>query len=922
MTNCTYFIMFLFFLSFCFCEKMPVSFKVGAIVDMDTWVGKMSHACITTAIQDFYVVNHQYQTRLILHTKDSKHFSTTFHAALELLNDLEVQVIVGPKKSGQAEIVAELGSNSRVPVVSFSATNPSISRNHIPYLISMVQNYTYQFEAISSIILEFKWKEVVLIYEENDYRDENISNLIKKLQANNIHIRYRSSISPSASDHEIVEELHKLLGIPIRVFIVHMSSSLGHIFFPKVKEVGLMSEGNVWITTEGLANHLGSMDPSVIAAMRGVIGVKHYVPSSDELDDIRFRIGRKILKETGTDGDLSICCLHAYDTIWALAMAAERLFTKHSTRKPNREESSDDTGDLRLSDMGPKLLKEILDSEFDGLSGKINLLDGQLKPVAVQIINVVDRGERDIGLWTPTIGVSQHLNTISQPHLRPVIWPGGSTNVPKGWMFLAEGKKLKIGYHLIRDDFTEFVNVSSDGTLVTGYCIDVFKAVVKALPYVLNYEFVPFRDFEKDGIYTDIKDYDVVVGDITVTANRSVVVDFSIPYTRGGVTMLVPIKYNKIKNLQIVFEAISWKRWPLQCGLFILIFVIWYLKHVKGSCFVKEMDTASTPSLVSGLSVISEFEGVDKVAKLIVHIFVIAYLVILVQVFVQVVFYNNHQLTTVDVQDLVRGGDFVGYQKGSFVKVVLKQLGFHESRLKAYNSPEQYGDALEQGSANGGVSAIFDEVPYINSVLEKYCDKYRRGGPLYQMNGFGFVFPRGSPLVSDFSRAISSIVEGEKIELIEKRWLGSKRTCKDPATNKSSNILSYSKSMLLFAMLLMLLSLTHVLYLIAHKYPTSESKLIRLLRWIISVQPIPTPVTTISERDLDFESLSGITIGDEDPNCSSADAKPGTEDIPNLPTHNEPSPSKEKKPETKNGKWYNRGKRNEKTIHVNKEPKQ
>jgi hypothetical protein len=32
---------------------------------------------------------------------------------------------------------------------------------------------------------------------------------------------------------------------------------------------------------------------------------------------------------------------------------------------------------------------------------------------------------------------------------------------------------------------------SSNTTKVTGYCIDVFDAVVKALPYALPYEYIP-----------------------------------------------------------------------------------------------------------------------------------------------------------------------------------------------------------------------------------------------------------------------------------------------------------------------------------------------------------------------------------------------------------------------------------------------
>ncbi|KAL5697901.1 hypothetical protein ACHQM5_029003 [Ranunculus cassubicifolius] len=787
-------------------EKTTVN--VGVILDMDTWIGKMCHSCMSIAVADFYgdSINHQYRTKLALHIRNAKCMTSALFAAKDLLETESVQVIVGPQKAGQSEIVAELGNEVLVPVVSFSATSPSVPRSYFPYWIHMTQKDTYQLQAIASIVTNFGWKEVVLIYEETDYRNEMIPSFIKTLEAMNIHVGYRSVIPPSATEHQILEELHKLMEIPVRVFIVHLSPSVGPQFFRKVKELGLMNEDSVWIITEGLTNLLRSMDHSVIFAMHGVIGVTPYIPPSEKLDKIRTRITRRIVEEGGTYGDINIMCLHAYDTMWALAMAAERTFV-NSTGNPIKDTAFADIGDFGIADMGPGILKEILESNFIGLSGEINLVDGHLKPLVLQIINIIGRQEREIGFWVPTVGISQTPNGSEQTHLLPVIWPGSTepTVVPKGWIMSPSMRKLKIGY-LTKDAYSGFVEVSGDGKFVTGYCIDVFKTVVEALPYVLPYEFVPLQkaDDETEGSYNELVDqvfykkYDAAVGDITITANRSLFVDFTLPYTLGGVSMLVPIRYEEKSNFVILYEDLSWSIWLIHLLLCLLIFVLSYFQfrhdRVRGVRFVQ--NTGITGMIASLLSIFNGIDNRKKWATLCVQIYVIAYFVTFLQALVALFANGNSQLATVDAKDLVRRGDFVGYQNGSFVQKLLKELNFDDSNIKVYDSREEYHEALEKGSENGGVSAIFDEIPYIEAILEKNCGKYRRVGPIHQMKGFGFVFPRGSSYVPDFSRAVSSVVEGEKILQIEKKW--SKRTCQDPLETKPSIFLSINTIRLLF----------------------------------------------------------------------------------------------------------------------------
>ena len=69
------------------------------------------------------------------------------------------------------------------------------------------------------------------------------------------------------------------------------------------------------------------------------------------------------------------------------------------------------------------------------------------------------------------------------------------------------------------------------------------------------------------------------------------------------------------------------------------------------------------------------------------------------------------QPTVTDVRELQRGGYHIGYQEGSFIKTSLHKMGFDMTKMKSYSTVEEYADALSRGPANGGVAAVFDEIP-------------------------------------------------------------------------------------------------------------------------------------------------------------------------------------------------------------------
>lgn len=97
------------------------------------------------------------------------------------------------------------------------------------------------------------------------------------------------------------------------------------------------------------------------------------------------------------------------------------------------------------------------------------------------------------------------------------------------------------------------------------------------------------------------------------------------------------------------------------------------------------------------------------------------------------------QPTVKDVKELLNSKDYVGYQPGSFVVGLLRKMNFDEDRLKAYNTPEECVELLAKGSSNGGIAAVFDEIPYVKLFLANYCLKFTTIGPTYKTDGFGFV---------------------------------------------------------------------------------------------------------------------------------------------------------------------------------------
>ncbi|CAH1447098.1 unnamed protein product [Lactuca virosa] len=739
---------------------------VGVILDMGSsysysGVGRSVQSCITMAVSEFYMVNPHFQTRIVVHP-------------LDLLEKPKVEAIIGSESTAEAKLLAVLGDNARVPILSLS---PCLSCNKHPYFLQVTQDETSQFEGIAAMAESFRWKEVILICEDSDSGRD----MTNTLQTKSILVTHRSLISTSSSNELLQEELHKLSTMQTKVFIMHASPCVASHLLVNAKHLGMMDKGYKWIITGKTMKFLNLLEDEVIECMQGAVGFKSYVPQSRNVQNFTSRWRRKYhvmvkLKE------INSYALWVYGAVSALAVAVEQV------EQLKRKDVETTASDLTQSQRGTTLLlNEMLSISFHGLGGAFQLTNGNGEINAAQvieIINVMDKGEKRVGFWTRDAGFTKKIGrlnkSLSDEGLEAIIWPKAKGGNPSQTHRMLQ---LQVSSKILRIGIPGVLGVSkasqvkydaqSNATVVSGFCADVFRIAFKGLGRDISFQFFPFTG--EDGIvnYNDLiyrvytGEFDAAVGDITITANRSLYVDFTQSFTDLGLGML---SRNTHAGMWIFMEPLSSDLWLVSACFFILLgFVIWILEHQTN----KEFQDSSSQQI--GTTLWFAFSTLVFAHRQKLHSNLSRFVVI-VWLFVVLVLASSYPATlsslfTIEQIRLASNRDSIGYQGGSFVMGdIVRNLNFKDTRLKPYYTTDEYVDALSHGSKNGGVDAIIDEIPYLKGFLAQYPSGYSMVVSEVTTSGFGFVFPLGSPLVPELSRQISRLRENGSLAKLEKKY--------------------------------------------------------------------------------------------------------------------------------------------------------
>lgn len=443
-----------------------------------------------------------------------------YFSALQLM-EKDIIAIIGPQSSVVAHITSHVANELKTPLLSFAATDPTLSSLQFPFFVRTIQSDLYQMTAVAEIVNFYGWKEVIAIFVDDDFGRNGISALGDQLAERRCIISYKVPIPPGVvTRSEILDLLVKVALLESRVIVLHVNPDSGFTVFSVAQFLGMMGNGFVWIATDWLSSVLDSSFPlpsAKMESMQGVLVLRHHTPDSDRKRAFTSRWS----KLTGGSLGLSSYGLYAYDTVWMVAHAIDAFFDQGGVISFSNDSMIKSTEGRQLHleamsifDQGDLLLKNILQSNFVGLTGPIRFdSDRSLVFPSFDIINVLGTGFRRIGYWSNYSGLSTvppetlysrpRNRSIANQHLYSVIWPGETSLKPRGWVFPNNGKQLRIGVPK-RVSFQEFVSQVRGTDTFKGFCVDVFVAAVNLLPYAVPFTFIPFGDGRENPSYTEL----------------------------------------------------------------------------------------------------------------------------------------------------------------------------------------------------------------------------------------------------------------------------------------------------------------------------------------------------------------------------------------------------------------------------------
>ncbi|KAL9145102.1 hypothetical protein ABFS82_13G017500 [Erythranthe guttata] len=786
-------------------EKKRV-IDIGALYTVNSAIGRSAGPALVAAIDDVNsdtTILKGSMLNLVLQDTNCSGFLGTVEA-MQLL-EKKIVAAIGPQSSGIAHVISHFMNELHVPLLSFGATDPTLSSLQYPYFLRTTISDYFQMNAIADLVVYFGWKEVVAVFVDNDYGRNGISALGDALVKKRARISYKAAFSPTASITDLDNLLVKANLLESRVFVVHVNPDSGLNIFAVAKRLGMMGSGYVWIATDWLPCFLDSLDTidsSKNDLIQGVVSLRHYTRESDLKTSFKNKESSKF----------NSYALYAYDSVWLLAKALDTFLISGEnisfSDDPKLQENNNTTLDftsLRIFDQGEKLLNILTATNFTGLTGEVRFdSDKNLINPAFDILNYGGSGSRRLGYWSNYSGLSivppESLyamppnNSITSQHLYSAIWPGETTVKPRGWVFPNNGKPLKIAVPY-RISYPEFVTKDKGPMGAKGYCIDVFEAAVALLAYPVPHQYILYGDGLRNPSYNDLVNdvaqnkYDASVGDVTITTNRTRIVDFTQPYMESGLVVVAPVKQSKSSPWAFLMPF-TWQMWGVT-GIFFLLVgaVVWILEHRTNTEFRGSPRQQLITIFWFSFSTMFFSHRENTVSTL-------GRSVLILWLFVVLIINSSYtaSLTSIltvqqlssriqGIDTLISSSDPIGIQDGSFAyRYLINELNVAESRLRILKSQDEYLQALEQGPSGGGVAAIVDELPYVELFLASTKCSYSTVGREFTKTGWGFAFQRDSPLSIDLSTAILQLSENGELQRIHDKWLSHEIGCSSQTT--------------------------------------------------------------------------------------------------------------------------------------------
>lgn len=474
---------------------------------------------------------------------------STLSGVCRRLSTSNIAGIVGPELSAETTIIGAFAETVGLPVISHASTDPRLSnRMSYPTFYRTVPSDSKTALAIAKLLIRFNWLSCILIYQNDAYGTSGAD--VLKTVFDGYSLQVRETLIFDIATLSIQGDLKNSLSqSSTRLVVVWAQSSYTSMIIQNALDQDVLGPHFVWIFTTSVS--LDLFNSSSDAKLVGILAVEPAVGSpvgasvNTTLLNAAYDIWQQYERETFPETtNVDSYALLAFDATWSLIQSLPLFCSSMmNTSSPClRVVNSTFCFDTRLLNSS-SLLKVISNLEFLGVSGPIRYGVNSTDRINGTFFVIKNIQQTSSGIdYVPVLKWTDSAVWDMYQKTTVIIWPGNALTTPSGIPNL-NGAKLRIGViksppFLMVQDVVE--RVGQNSTQLIGFVPDLIKRLQSLS------EFIPAMipatpDQTYQGMVQAVADgtYDIVIGDITVTAERRKIVDFSTPIYDNTFSIIV-----------------------------------------------------------------------------------------------------------------------------------------------------------------------------------------------------------------------------------------------------------------------------------------------------------------------------------------------------------------------------------------------
>ncbi|CAF0737688.1 unnamed protein product [Rotaria sordida] len=482
--------------------------------------------------------------------------------------------IIGPALSREAHLVADFGRTIGIPVISYSVTDPDLSnRNVHRNFYRTVPSDNSAALAIAKLFFRFNWTSCILIHQ-NDAFGTGGAKIINEVFINNNLIVEQLIIFDILTLRIRGDLKSYLINSPTRIVILWAQSIYINSILENAIQYDLLAPQFTWILSSSIS--LKNFNSTLYEQLIGLFSIEPVtasvvnVPINTTLLNAAYQIWQQYEPETFPGStNVNFYALFAFDATWALIKALEKVC---STIKNNSYSCSSFIGSSfcfhRRFVHSDLLLNALCRADFLGVSGPIkfnfNVTDRTIG--SYYYLQNVQPSSNGLN-FVPVLEYSDTTDWKTFKQTNVFIWPGNLLEPPTGRAIL-KGVTLRIGV-IESIPFTIVTNIIDEfgqsTTKLTGYVPDLIAILADKIGFIPNIQLAPSNQTYSGLIQAVVNGYyDIVIGDITITATRRKLVAFSNAIFDNSLRILMR------KTPDVTVELLSFLK-PFSRNLWLLV---------------------------------------------------------------------------------------------------------------------------------------------------------------------------------------------------------------------------------------------------------------------------------------------------------------------------------------------------------------